>query len=310
MKIVFFGTSKFAVSSLERLISSEHEVVAVVTQPDRPKGRSLKTMAPAVKECAKSNNIENILQPVILENEFYENLKSFDADLFVVIAYGHILKQNILDLPKHYCINIHASLLPKYRGAAPINWAIINSEKTTGVTAIKMNEQMDEGDIIGLSEIEISSNIDSLSLGIKLSAMGSDLLMDVINKIENNEDNLEKQDSSKAIHARKLKKEDGLIDWNKPALKIHDLIRGIVPWPGGYTFIDGKKLKICKTEVIDYQDQSPGKIIRPDKKTVLVGTEKGIIKLLEVQPESSKKMDISSFLRGHDLGEGEIFSNC
>ena len=306
MRIVFFGTAQFAVKTLERLVESSHDVVAVVTQPDRPKGRSLKLMAPAVKESALKHGLTDIYQPEILDNEFTNTLKQYNADVFIVIAYGHILKQDVLDIPKYYSINIHASLLPEYRGAAPINQAIIDGQTITGVTAIKMNEKMDQGDIVGIAKTEINLQDDAMSLAIRLSDIGADLLIESLDKIEKGEDDSTQQDESKATYVKKMRKEDGLIDWTKEAKQINNLVRGVVPWPGAYTLLSNKTLKIWKTEFIEDKNDVPGKVERPDKQTVLVGTGKGMLKLVEVQPEAGKRMNISAYLRGHDIPQGTI----
>jgi methionyl-tRNA formyltransferase len=309
MKIVFFGTAKFAVKSLEELLGSAHEVVAVVTQPDRPKGRSLLMSSPPVKESAIKNGITDILQPEKLDDEFCDALKKYNADVFVVIAYGHILKKCVLDMPKYYSINIHGSLLPKYRGAGPINWAVIDGQIKTGVTAIKMNEKMDEGDIVLSKERAIGGAENSLELAIALSDLGAELLLQTLDVIEKGQDKLIKQDPQQATHARKLTKIDGLIDWGQNACSINNLIRGVVPWPGAYTFVSGKVLKIWKTEFVEGSSAVPGKVIRPDKETVLVGTARGLLKLVEVQPEGGKRMPVSAYLRGHDIPEGTILGS-
>ncbi|MDD4203230.1 MAG: methionyl-tRNA formyltransferase, partial [Candidatus Omnitrophica bacterium] len=250
MKVIFFGTSQFAVKALERLMDSSHDVLAVVTQPDRPKGRALKLMPTPLKEAAIKHGIADIYQPEILDNDFCNTLKHYDADLFVVISYGHILKQCILNVPKYYSINIHASLLPKYRGASPINQSIIDGQTLTGVTAIKMNEKMDQGDILGKIETKIGLHEDALSLAERLADIGANLLIETMDAIEKNNVIPKPQDQSEATYVKKMKKEDGLIDWKKDAVSINNLIRGVVPWPGAYTSFSNKILKIWKTEFI------------------------------------------------------------
>ncbi|MGB2706211.1 MAG: methionyl-tRNA formyltransferase, partial [Candidatus Omnitrophota bacterium] len=236
MKIVFFGSSEFAVPSLERLLESQHQVLAVVTQPDRKKGRRRLTIsATPVKRAALARGL-NILQTADLEETgTFKKLKSLKADLFVVVSFGQILTQRVLSIPKIYCINLHPSLLPKYRGAAPVNRAIMNGEKTTGLTIIKMNERMDAGDIILQRGIPIEREDDSETLNDKLSELGAVLLLDAIRFIEEDRIAFKKQNDKKTTLAPRLKKEDGIIDWEKDARQIHNRVRGTLPWPGAYT---------------------------------------------------------------------------
>jgi len=311
MKIIFFGTSEFAVPSLEELAKSKHKVLAVITQPDRKKGRFQNVAFPAVKEAALKLGIQ-IFQPEDLDDaEFLKKLKSFGADLFVVVSYGNILKKVILDIPKKFSINLHASLLPKYRGAAPINWTIINADENSGVSVIKMNEKMDEGDIIAKKEIPVLSYDTAKTLSYRLSEEGSQILLDVVDKIETGGFNLEKQDAAKVTYAAKLKKEDGLIDWNRDALKIESHVRGFQPWPGAYTYLNGKLLKLWKVSVYGDSDShhKPGQIIAIEKDGILVSTKKGTVVIEELQPESSRRMDINAFLAGHKVKAGDIFGS-
>jgi len=307
MNIVFFGTSEFAVPSLEGLVESRHKALAVVTQPDRKKGRFQQLAAPAVKEAAIKLGLP-VLQPEDIDDkEFVEKLKQFSADLFVVVSYGKILKKQILDIPSKFCVNLHGSFLPKYRGAAPINRAIINGDEATGVSVIKMNEKMDEGDIILKKEVPIFSHDTAQSLSSRLSDDGSLLLLEAINSIEKGDFKLEKQDGAKATYAPKLTKEDGLIDWNKGALNILAHARGVRPWPGAYTYLNGKLIKICKMSVYGIgRTGKPGQIIGIEKDGVLVGTKSGAIVLEEIQPESSRCMDVNAFLAGHKIKVGDM----
>lgn len=307
MNIVFFGTSRFAVPALKGLIASKYKISAVVTQPDRKKGRHLKLSIPAIKDVALKNNIR-ILQLETLDQGFIGELKTLKPDLFIVIAFGHILKKEILNIPRLYSINLHASLLPKYRGAAPINWAIIKGETKTGLTIIRMNEGMDEGDIISSKAVDILPEDTSLSLSEKLSQIGADLLLGTLEHIERKKEKFIKQDSKKATYARKLSKEDGLIDWRKDAKEIHNIVRGLIPWPGAYTILNKKILKIWKTQILDEDISKPAKIVKAKGDLLIVGTGRGLIRLLEVQLEAGKKMDVASFLRGHRINEGETFS--
>lgn len=309
MNIIFFGTSEFAVVSLERLSRSRHKVLAVVTQPDRKKGRLQKMAATAVKESALALKL-SILQPEDLGAPgFTEKLKSLNADSFVVVSYGNILKKEILDIPKIYCINLHASLLPKYRGAAPINRTIINNDDMAGITVIKMNEKMDEGDIILKKEIPVLAYDTAETLSGRLAWEGTALLLEALDLIEQGGARFEKQDASKASYAPKLKKEDGLIDWNKDVQKVQSHIRGVQPWPGAYTYLDGKLIKIHKASIYDASAASskPGQIIGIEKDGILVNTADGAIVIEELQPESSRRMDINAFLAGHKVKIGDIF---
>lgn len=306
MNIVFFGTSKFAVPNLKKLIASNHKVLAVVTQPDRKKGRHLKLSISPIKETALKNNIR-LWQPELLDDNFINELKKLKADLFIVIAYGRILKKEVLEVPLIYSINLHASLLPKYRGAAPINWAIINGEAKTGVTIIKMNEKMDEGDIISSKEADILPEDNSFTLDEKLSEIGAKLLSETLGVIEKRKEKFIKQDSKKASYAKKLNKEDGLIDWKKSAFEIHNKVRGTLPWPGAHTIFNGKILKILETELLKEKIGKPGEAVKAEGE-LIIGAGNGSLKILELQLEAGKKMDASSFMRGHDVSKGVFFT--
>lgn len=310
MNIVFFGTSEFAVPSLERLIRSNHKISAVVTQPDKKRGRFQKVAASAVKESALKFNLA-VLQPDdIGDVEFIERLKSFGADLFAVASYGNILKKQILKIPKKFCINLHASLLPRYRGAAPINWAIINGDEVSGVTIIKMNEKMDEGDIILEKELSILTSDTAESLSRRLSYEGSGLLIEAMGLIERDRAEFKKQDNNEATYAPRLKKEDGLIDWNKEALSIQNRIRGVLPWPGAYTYFNGKPIKVWKVSAYGAEEKgNPGDIIGIEKDGILVSTGKGAIVIEELQPDSSRRMDVNAFLAGHKVKAGDVFTS-
>jgi methionyl-tRNA formyltransferase len=314
MNIVFFGTSDFAIGPLEALVSSKHKVLAVVTQPDRKRGRSLKLSPPPAKVLALSKGIP-VYQPEAASSpESAEYLKKFDADLFVVISFGQILKKNILELPKLYCINLHGSVLPKYRGAAPTNWTIINADKTSGVTIIKMNEKMDEGDIISKKEIPVGKEDTNIILSEKLSALGAKLLLETILSIEKDGKNVRsvKQDSAAASPAPKLKKEDGLIDWKLPAVEIHNRVRGLLPWPGAYTRYSGKTLKILKTEIASAAEDGlqPGEVADVIKDGgIVVRTGSGSIVIKYLQLEGKTEMDAAAFVRGHRIARGYLFGN-
>ena len=310
MKIVFFGTSEFAMTLLHRLIDSKHKVLAVVTQPDRQKGRRLKVSPPPTKVLAMTRDIP-VYQPLdVSGKDSAAYLKKLNADLFVVVAFGRILKKEVLEIPKIYSVNIHSSLLPKYRGAAPTNRAIINGDKTSGVTIIKMNEKMDEGDIILKKEMAIDSDDTNITLSEKLATLGADALEEAIGLIESGPIKFIKQDDSAVTLAPKLKKEDGLINWKESALNIHNKVRGLLPWPGAYTHFKGKVLKILRTEVLESGDDkgAGGEVVDIIKhKGIVVKTGEGRLLIKYVQIEAKRPFDTDAFLCGHKIGLGYIF---
>ena len=312
MKIVFFGTSEFAIPALKALIGSKHEVACVVTQPDSKKGRTLKLSPSPVKVFAAIRSIP-VYQPVDASSpESAEYLKGLNADLFVVISFGQILKDNILSIPNIFAVNVHGSLLPKYRGAAPTNRVIIDGESSTGVTVIKINARMDEGDIIIKEVVEIGRDDTNITLSEKLSELGASALMKAIDLIEakGNSLSLTRQDPSLVTYARKLKKSDGLINWNEPAEVIHNKVRGLLPWPGAYTGYDGKMLKILKTELVSdiFPDRAPGEVAAASAiDGIIVHTGSGAISIRYLQPEGKKDMDSGSFLLGHRIKKGYQF---
>ncbi len=310
MNIVFFGSSKFAVPSLNALLASKHKVSCVVTQPDKPKGRGLHFSGTVIKTIASESGIM-IRQPGNVNDlDSVNYLKGMNPDLFVVIAYGQILSSEILNIPKIFSINAHASLLPKYRGAAPINWAIINGEEITGVTIIKMSEKMDAGAIISQKEIRIDNSDTAITLEDTLSGLAGHLLLDSLVSFEDNNYKLKPQDGGSVSFAPKLKKEDGRIDWNKPAGDILNLIRGCISWPGAFTYYKGKLLKIYKARVaIDSEHKSirvAGEIVRASKEGIVVATEKDNLLIEELQIEGKKRMKIEEFIAGHKICAGEI----
>jgi methionyl-tRNA formyltransferase len=301
MKIVFFGSSSFAAPILEKLAESE-EIVLVVTQPDRRKGRSLQIAPTAVKLKSEELGIKTFQPAKVNSEESIAFLKKFNADLFIVVSFGQIMSKAVLSLPKLYCLNIHASLLPEYRGAAPINWAIANGEKETGVTIMRMNEKMDEGDIVLKDTLHIGESEDAIALTKKLSIKGAGLLLDAIKLIKDDEVEFTAQDDNKTTYAPKLKKEDGLIDWAKSADEIYNRIRAFAPWPGCFTHLDEKILKIWKARpIIDSGDDNlkPGAILEINKNCILVKTGKGALKIEELQLEGSRRMTAEEFVAGH-----------
>lgn len=312
--LVFMGTPDFALLSLKALIQAKHDVICVVTQPDRPKGRQRGVIAPPVKLCAQEYNIK-ILQPETITNELVGNIQALSPDLIVVVAYGKILPKQILDIPCLGCINAHASLLPKYRGAAPIQRALLNGEKQTGVTIMFMNERMDAGDILLQEKIIISPSDNMETLHDRLSKLSAKLLVKAIVQIEQGTCSRISQDNAKATYAQMLKKSDGLIDWTKSAEEINNMTRAMNPWPGVYMFINisgkNKRLRIFKTEVFDesaYSKEKTGILLDILKnKGGLVGTGKGQLLIREVQLEGSRKVSFEEFIRGHPVKKGFRF---
>lgn len=306
MKVIFMGTPDFAVGTLEALLASEHEVAAVVTQPDKPKGRGKAMQFTPVKEVAVKAGVP-VLQPLrIRDAEAIEALRAIEADVIVVVAFGQIIPQEILTMKKYGCINVHASLLPKYRGAAPIQWAVIDGEKESGVTTMQMDAGLDTGDMLRKAVVPLAADETGGSLFDKLSAVGAELLLDTLKGIEAGTITPEKQGDSPTAYAKMLKKDMGLIDWTKSAAEIERLIRGLNPWPSAYTHMHGKTLKIWKASVLDENtEKEPGTISSADKDSFTVQTGDGQLRVLEVQLEGKKRMDTGAFLRGCRAEEGD-----
>jgi methionyl-tRNA formyltransferase len=309
VKIIFFGSSHFAVPSLEALLKSPYELCCVVTQPDKKKGRHLHLAATDVKNVAQRAGLD-IFQPEdVNAPESLEYIAKFNPDLLVVIAYGQILSQRMLDIPKIFALNIHASLLPKYRGAAPINWAIIRGERTTGVTVIQLIRKMDAGPILMQKRTTISQDDDSLTLEDKLRSLGAELLLEALKEIQDRTYKLTVQDEKKVVMAPKLKKNDGCIDWNKPSGEILNLIRGSLPWPGAFTYYKGKLLKISKVKTGQLLTRETGAqagiVLNTDKNGLEVMAGSGSILIKELQPESKNRMTAAEFISGHKIKAGE-----
>lgn len=307
MKLIFFGTSDFALVSLKKIMGSGHELLAVVTQPDRKKGRRLAITAPPVKSALKGSSIP-ILQPQDASGlDMVKVLKNYNADLFIVVEFGQILKSPLLDLPKISCINLHSSLLPKYRGAAPVNWAIINGDSQTGVTTMRMDEGMDTGDIILMKEVNIEDSDTSQTLSANLAKVGADLLIETIDLIEAGKAQFIKQAKDNISYAHKLKKTDGLIDWSATAHDINNKVRGLIPWPCAYTHWKKKLLKIYKSRFNSnpVKKEDAGRVVRIDN-GIVVGTGRGELIIGELQLESGKRLKADEFLRGHSIKPGEI----
>ncbi|MCX5698893.1 MAG: methionyl-tRNA formyltransferase [Candidatus Omnitrophica bacterium] len=309
MRIVFFGSAHFAVPALEALIKSQQELACVVTQPDKKKGRHLQVSGTDVKSAAVLAKLK-IFQPEnIKSKESVKFLKSLDADLFVIVAYGQMLSQEVLDIPKIMPINIHASLLPRYRGAAPINWAIINGDKKSGVTIMFVTLKMDSGPIILQSETKIEEQDTAVILEENLRQSGAKLLLEALKIIDEKNYRLVEQDEDKVVYAPKMRKEVGLIDWNTPAVNIHNQIRGALPWPIAFSSYRGKMLKIFQSDVLPLfpnHKPVPGEVVRADKDEIIVACVRGFLAIKELQLEAGKRMPARNFIIGHQLVVGEI----
>ncbi len=314
MKIVYMGTPDFAVEPLEELIRAGHEITMVITQPDREKGRGKAVVMSPVKECALRHGIP-VFQPVkIREEESVRKLSEVPADLFVVAAFGQILPESILKMPRFGCVNIHASLLPKYRGAAPIQWAILNGDQETGITIMQMGIGLDDGDILLQKKIAIGQGETGDGLFEKLKFLGAKALLEAIPLIESGSITPVKQDEEKATHVKKITKEMGKIDWTLPADRIERSVRALNSWPSAYTSVNGKSLKIWNSSVVNMTDVSqndmePGTVIsvKKDSFTVLTGTD--ALMIHEVQLEGKKRMNVHDFLLGFSLTEGMILGS-
>ena len=309
MKLVFFGTSEFALKPLSSLKDSKHELKAIFTQPDKKGGRNLKAIESPVKKWAFDNNYplyqpQNILDEKALLNQI-------NADIFIVVGYGSKLADEIINLPQLYSINIHPSLLPEYRGAAPVNRAIIDGKEETGVTIFKVTNKIDAGDIILQDKIRIEKQDTNLTLDKKLSQLGARLLIEALDLIENNEVEFKPQNDASATYAPKLRKENGLIDFSKPADQIFNLIRGTKGWPSAFTYLNNKILKIHEAEIIETdgfkKDTKPGEIVKvKEGNGIIVKTHKGYLNILSLQLEGKKEMPSRQFILGHKIEEGDI----
>ena len=303
MELIFLGTPLFAVPTLERIVDAGHRAVAVFTQPDRPKGRGGQLSASPVKEAALRLGLPVHQPERIRLPEVVEQLKQMNPDAMVVVGYGQIIPQAIIDIPKHGIINVHASLLPRYRGAAPIQWAVANGETRTGVTTMKIDAGLDTGDMLLKWETEIGPEEDALELGARLANAGADLLVETLR--ENPAP--VKQDPTEATYAPILKKEDGEIDWNWTATKIFNRSRGFLPWPGAYSFFRGQMFHIWKLRVgSDALQGTPGLMSAMDKRLLIACGERTELELIEVQVEGRKRMSAAAFMNGHHLKDDEM----
>ncbi|MCX7884353.1 MAG: methionyl-tRNA formyltransferase [Caloramator sp.] len=306
MKAIFMGTPEFAVPTLIKLIEN-HEVAAVFTQPDKPKGRGQKMQMSPVKERALMYNIP-VYQPIKLKGDSnsLNIIKEISPDVIVVVAFGQILPKEILDIPKFGCINVHASLLPELRGAAPINWAIIRGNEYTGITTMKMDIGLDTGDMLLKEQVKIDEYETAGELHDKLMYIGSNLLIKTLHMVERNEIVPEKQDDTKSTYAPMLNKELGHIDWNKDSKDVYNLIRGVIPWPGAYFFYDDKMIKIWKADKENSTCDVPGKILEISSEGIKIACNKGAIIIKELQEVGGKRMDVSSYVNGHKIEKGKI----
>ncbi len=307
MKVVFMGTPDFAVPTLKKLYECGHEVAAVFTQPDKPKGRGYKLTPPPVKVIALEHS-SPVYQPESLKKqpEMWDILKDIAPDCIVVAAYGKILPKQVLDIPKFHCVNVHGSLLPKYRGAAPIQWSVLNGDEETGITTMLMGEGLDTGDIDIQRSTQIDENETTAELFDRLADIGADLLIETLGKLEKGELTPVKQDESLATYASMLTKDMCMIDFNKPVKEVHKKICGLSDWPCAVTTLDGKRLKVFRSEIIHDKkaNQSAGTVV--DTRTFEVCCADGVIKLTEVQAEGSKRMKAEDYLRGKPIMPGTV----
>jgi methionyl-tRNA formyltransferase len=301
------GTPDFAIPSLDLLLENGYQVILVITQPDKHKGRGKKLSMPPVKEFALSHNID-VFQPQKLRSpEVVNILKSYNPDFFVTAAYGKILPKEVLEIPKFGCINVHASLLPFYRGAAPIQWSVVNGEKVTGVTTMLMDEGLDTGDILLKEEVQIEADMTGGELHDILGTVGARLLIKTLREMKEQKVEPIPQDHSRSSYAAMLKKEDGLLDWSKRSQEIHDKVRGFNPSPGAYTFYEGQKMRIWKTSVETdlCVEADPGTVLGVSREGIIVATGDYAIRIEEVQFDSCRRMCVGDYLCGHKIYEGE-----
>jgi methionyl-tRNA formyltransferase len=307
LRIVFMGTPDFAVPSLEALKAAGHEIALVVTQPDRRQGRGRQLDAPPVKKAALALGLPVEQIASIRDEALHARLRETRADFFVVVAFGHILIPKVLEIPKHCGINVHASLLPKYRGPAPIHWALINGETETGVTIMRMDEGLDTGDILLAARETIRSDDTTATLHDRLAHLGAGLLVRGLAGLAAGTLTPVRQDSAAATYAPLLKKNDGLIDWRKPACKIESFIRGMTPWPGAFTFHGNKRLKVFRATVVPARSgEAPGRVLDSGPQGLLVATGEGALGITEIQGASGSRLSIGEFLRGNRIPAGEM----
>lgn len=309
MKVIFMGTPDFSVGTLEALVAAGHEVVLAVTQPDKPKGRGKEMQFTPVKECALKYNIPVFQPRRVREADCIEELRRYHADIMVVVAFGQILPKEILEMTAYGCVNVHASLLPKYRGAAPIQWSIIEGEAVTGVTTMQMDEGLDTGDILLKTEIPIDAKETGGSLHDKLAEAGAKLCVETLQALQNKAVTPIPQGETTTAYAKMLNKQLGNIDWTQSAVAIERLIRGLTPWPSAYTDWNGKVMKIWDSEVVEGEGvEKPGTIVQVEKDAFYVQTGEGFLKVRMLQIPGKKKMDAGAFLRGYQIKTGELLT--
>ncbi len=308
MRLVYMGTPQFAVPPLRALAGAGHRIECVITRTDKPAGRGRNVAAPPVKKAALELGIPLQQPRRVRDPAFVDTLRKINPDAIVVAAYGQMLPKELVTLPKYGCINIHASLLPAYRGAAPINWAIIRGDAQTGITIMQMDEGMDTGGVLMQESLLIGRDDTAGTLTEKLSLLGAGLITKVLTLLESGALKPAVQDDAKATMAPLLKKEDGLIDWTMPADAIHSRVRGLSPWPGAFTFLNGKMIKIMASEIVAGSGE-PGRLVAKDDATLDVGTGRDLLRIVTIQPEGKKPMPAADFLRGHRGLEGEKFES-
>lgn len=307
MRIVFMGTPEFAVPCLQKLIDCGHEITGVFTQPDKPQGRKMILTPPPVKALALENGL-TVYQPLKMKDgTALEMLKEANPELVIVVAYGKILPKEILEFPKYGCINIHASLLPKLRGAAPIQWSVINGCEKTGVTSMQMDEGLDTGDMLITSELEIGENETAGELHDRVSALGAEVLEQTIAALQNGELKPEKQNHAEFTYAPMLSKELSPIDWNLPAREVHNKIRGLSPWPSATAVLNGKKVKIHRSVLVSEKGGAAGEVAENGKRLVVTCGDGECIEILNVQAEGKKAMSAADFMRGNPVNIGDKF---
>ena len=306
MRIIFMGNPQFAIPTLNAIQKSDHDLIAIVSNPPKPIGRGRILHSTAVGQFAKDNLI-HLIEPKNLNSEnLSEELKKLNPDIFVVVAYK-ILPEKLLLLPRHGSINLHASLLPKYRGAGPIQWALMNGDKNTGVTIFQIKKKIDAGDILLQKEIKIDDDDNMLSLGMRICEEGAKMVLTVLKKIEDDTIKIIVQDSNKITFAPKITKEMSIINWNWQNVKIHNWIRGLSPFPGMSTFFKKRRLRIYKTSLLDGQIKNPGQVIQSSKERLIISTGKGLLEIFEIQLEGKKKLPVREFLMGIDIKSGDMF---
>ncbi len=308
MRIIFMGTPNFAVTTLEALISSEHDVVAVFTQPDKAVGRKQILTPSPVKVCAEKFNI-SVYQPVSLKNDdIVGQIKLLSPDVIVVVAYGKILPEEILNIPKYGCVNGHASLLPRHRGASPIQWSIVCGDKVTGITTMLMEKGLDTGDMLLKERVDIGENETGEELHDRLSLISADLMLKTLTGLEMGSITPQKQDDSMSTYAPIITREMGHIDFTKSAAEIHNLIRGFYSWPAAYFFLDGKRIKVLSSRISFSTDMLAGTVVKSDNGLVIACGDGNCVELCDIQPEGSKRMSASDYLKGHKIEKGTVIS--